>query len=59
MAGGIPHLGWKGMGSRSPVPVSEMSSLGGIVEENSSELLESGNLHLTQAPASCLIRVAG
>lgn len=34
------------------MPISEMSSLGGVVEANSSELLESGNLHLTQAPAS-------
>lgn len=52
MGGAIPHLGWKGTGSRSHVPVSEMFSLGGVVEASSSELLESGNLHLTQASVS-------
>lgn len=52
MGEGIPRLVCKGRGSRSHVPVPEMSSLGGVAETNSSELPKSGNFCLTQAPAS-------
>lgn len=49
---GIAHLVCKGTGSRSHAPVPQMPSHGGVVETNSSELPESGNIYLTQAPVS-------